>query len=369
MKKAIILSFSILFFFAFKSDAAHAEGFSNATGSNQPGVVVRNLQQLDNAIATKKHHIIISGNINGGSVPKTYTLADKSWDNLTIEGEKGGKASLVNIQFKIDGEMLPNNQNITNVVVRNINFYGDIPSLQRLSGKEITMGGAGVNYLGVSLRRVTNATIQNNDFHDISDDLFSISLSSDNITVDRNHFYFSNNWLNMNPNPKWNWVGDWHDLASERLPMLVGANRNDSYSATGKLHVTLSNNWFGPNLKGRPLLRGYVHAYNNYFDNSTTPSGNNRQGYSQTQYNALQVGSGSYILSEKNYFYKTNNSHLIGLDSNSDSYKFINRNNVFNQTTGTNAPSNTNNISIPYQYKLANPNNVPNRVQSLAGPK
>ncbi len=366
MKKLSIVFFTFALMLTATLSIANADGFYNSKGSHQKGTIVKNIQQLNDAIKNKKHHIIIDRTINGGDVPKTYTFADKSWDNLTIEGLKGSNPALVNIQLKVDGELLPANQSITNVVIKNIKFYGHINDLQKLNNDQITVGGVGVNYLGVSLRRVNNAIIKNNDFHDIPDDLFSISLSSDKVTVDHNHFWFSNKWLNMNPDPKWNWVGDWHDLASERLPLLIGANKNDSYMATGKLHVTLSNNWFGPNLKGRPLLRGYVHAYNNYFDNSTNPTGQNAQGYSQNQYNAMQIGSGSNILSEHNYFYKTNNSQNIGLDNKDDAYKFVTRHNTFRNTTGISAKSNAKSIKIPYKYHLIKSHNLIKNIKKTA---
>lgn len=46
---------------------------------------------------------------------------------------------------------------------------------------------------------------------------------------------------------------NYHDLANERLAILIGHNKKDSYVYGGnKLHVTLHHNWFGPNLAGRP---------------------------------------------------------------------------------------------------------------------
>ena len=266
--------------------------------------------------------------------------------------------------------MLPANQSISNIVVKNISFKGNIPDLQKLSGTDFIPGGTGTNYEGVSLRRINNATITHNNFYDMSDDLFSISLSSDNITVSNNHFWFTTQWLNMNPNPNWNWIGDWHDLATERLTMVIGANGGDSYDKTQKLHVTLHDNWFGPNLKGRPLLRGYVHAYNNYFDNSSAPNGNNSSGFSQQQYNALQIGSGSKILSENNNFFKTNNSHLIGLDNKADGYRFLDLNNIYTGVTGSNAKSNANRneFVFPYNYKLIDNNKLNKIIPNTAGP-
>ena len=214
--------------------------------------VVKSLQELQKAFNEHKRHIVVSGYISAGSSIKTFTFADTSWNNFTIEGEMGGKALLENIQLKFDGEMLSNGTNISNIVVKNITFRGSIPYLQKLRGADTQPGGIGTNYMGVSFRRTTNALVDHCTIFDTSDDLTCVTLGSDKITFQYCHFYFSDAWVKMNPNPIWNWVGKNQDLASERLAMVIGANRNDSYEYGGKkLHVTLHHNWFGPNMKGR----------------------------------------------------------------------------------------------------------------------
>lgn len=218
--------------------------FATATGSNRSGVVVRNLRELERAFAERNHHIIIAGTINGGPQLKTFTFADTGWNNTTIEGMPGTNPTLENIQIKFSGEQLPQGTNINNVVIKNITFRGKIPDLQRLSGSAIVPGGSGTNYLGISFRRTTNALVDHCTLFDTSDDLMLISLQSDRVTVSYCHFYFTNEWVGMNPNPMWNWVGRYQDLASERLAMVIGANRNDSYEYGGKkLRVTMHHNW------------------------------------------------------------------------------------------------------------------------------
>ncbi len=354
-----------------EAHAASTGGYATTNGSNEAAVTVTNLQELENAFNAGKHHIVIKGNIYGGTKPKTFTFASTQWNNTTIEGAPGGGAVLQNIQIKFSGELQPAGTNIENVVVKNITFYGNIKDLQNLSGADTQPGGIGTNYLGVSFRRTSNILVDHVTMYNISDDLFLISQGSDYATVSNSHFYFTDSWLNMNPNPLWNWVGTNQDLASERLAMIIGSNKNDSYQyGGGKLHVTLHHNWFGPNMKGRPLLRGYVHMYNNYFDNSTQPSGKNSKGFPQEQYNAAQIGSGGNIFSEGNYFYRTNNSHQVGLDNSSDGYKFYERKNVYNQTTGTNAQGAAfPGTSFPYSYTVDDAGSVPGTVQNNAGPK
>ncbi|WP_046229907.1 hypothetical protein [Paenibacillus algorifonticola] len=80
--------------------------------------------------------------------------------------------------------------------------------------------------------------------------------------------------------------------------------------------------------------------------------------------------AGSVIYSERNYFYKTNQSNQVGLDSSSHTYTFYERNNYYNQTTGTSAtgaafPSS---LLFPYSYSLNAVLDVPNIVQANAGP-
>jgi pectate lyase len=353
-------------------------GFSSGTGSTATAVTVTTLAQLQTAFNNGSHHIIISGTIYGGSTLTTLTFASTSWNNTTIEGASGGKAILENIQLKFSGETLATGTNIENIVVKNITFRGRIADLQALP-KQVygTSNNVGINYLGVSLRRVSNAWIDHCTFYDISDDLMSVSLSSDNVTLSYNHFYFSAAWRDMNPDPVWNWVGSDTDLAGERLAMVIGANKSDSYTYGGnKLHVTMHHNWFGPNMRGRPLIRGWVHAYNNYFDNTGQPSGTitatNGTAYSKQQYNAFQVGSGSVIYSEYNYYYLTNNSNQLGLDSSGDSYSFFEKSgtNTYNGVTGTKitGAAFTGSPVGAYTY-TADTTNIPTIVQANAGPK
>ncbi len=328
------------------------------------------------AFNAKSHHIIISGKIYGGSKLTTLNFSNTEWNNITIEGAAGGDAALQNIQLKFSGEKLPAGVNIQNVVIRNISFFGNIGDLQALPDQvKGTSSNTGINYVGVSLRRVSNAWIDHCNFYDMSDDLLSVSLSSDYITISYNHFHFSNDWVNMNPDPVWNWTGkDYHDLANERLALLVGYSKEDSYVYGGKkLHVTLHHNWFGPNLAGRPLFRGWVHLYSNYFDNSTSPNGTRTaadgRSYRKQQYSALQVGSGSIVVSESNYFYKTNFSNNVGLDSSGDIYEFYEEGNVYDATMGSSVSGLPfNKTPVKYIYHADDTARVPGIVRSIAGP-
>jgi len=348
--------------------SAATGGYSTATGAGSlTPVTVTTLAQLQSAFNAGNRHIIVSGNIYGGAVPKTFPFSTTGWNNTTIEGAAGGQAVLQNIQLKFDGELLSGTTNIQNILVKNLTFYGNIAALQALppSETDISVSGnhSGVNYLGVSFRRCTNVWVDHCTMYNISDDLWCFTQASDNGTISNCHFYFTSSWLNMSPNPLWNWVGNYQPLADERLAAVIGSNKADSYTyGSQKLHLTLHHNWFGSLMKGRPLTRGYGHYYNNYFDNGAAGSG---------QYNAIQIGSGSKVYSESNYFYKTNQSHQVGLDSSGDTFTFSERNNLYNATTGTSATGSAwpGSSPVPYSYTVDAASTVPGTVQSNAGPK
>lgn len=370
-----VIAFCALFG-VFNVEAASTGGFANtAGGDSYTATTVTTLEQLKAAVAAGSHHIIIKGTIYGGSSLTTIKFATTDSNNTTIVGASGGKAALENIQLKFDGEKLSTGTNIENIKVSNISFYGKISDLQNLPTQIYgTSDNVGINYEGVSLRRVSNALITHCNFYNTSDDLMSVALSSDYVTISYNHFYFTESWVNMSPDPVWNWVGSSSDLAGERLSLLVGANSSDSYVATGNLHVTVHHNWFGPYLRGRPLFRGWVHVYSNLFDNhpvlSGTRTATDGKEYSKAQYEAMQINSGSVVVSESNYFYYTNNSNKISTDSSGYAYKFYEKNNVYSNTTGTSASgSSFSSKPVSYSYTVTSASNVPSTVEENAGPQ
>jgi len=373
----IAVTASLLMFAGLAAQAAETGGFATTMGGDdKKAVVVSTLSELKDAVDSGKHHIVVRGHIYGGPQLTTLNFNSTDWNNTTIEGEAGGKAALENIQLKFNAEKLPAGTYIENIKVANLTFFGRITDLQAMPQQVFgTDAKDGINYLGVSLRRINNVLITHCAIYDTSDDLMSATQASDNITLAYNHFYFTDEWVKMEPDPVWNWVGKFQNLSNERLTMVIGMNPKDSFEVTGKLHATLHHNWFGPNLRGRPLLRGWVHAYSNYFDNSTTPKGKrpaadgNVYANSQ-QYNALQIGSGGTIYSESNSFFKTNVSHQIGLDKPTDNYQFFERDNVYAQTTGASAEGKPfTAIDVKYAYKATPAAEVPEAVKASAGPQ
>jgi pectate lyase len=103
-------------------------------------------------------------------------------------------------------------------------------------------------------------------------------------------------------------------------------------------------------------MRGFVHLYNNSFDNGTTPGGTSAAGRSQSQYNANQIGSSGLVYSENNSFFKTNQSNQVGLDDSSHAaYSFCERSNTYNQTTGSSVTGAGFPGSLPFGYSNAGP--------------
>ncbi|MFM2481957.1 pectate lyase [Celerinatantimonas sp. YJH-8] len=374
LQKASVLSLGALLWGSV-AYAADTGGFSNTSGGdNYSATTVSSLSQLRAAFNAGSHHIIIRGTIYGGAQLTTLTFANTNWNNTTIEGAPGGQAVLENIQLKFDGEQLSSGTNIENIKVSNITFHGNIRDLQNLPTQvHGSSNNVGINYEGVSLRRISNALITHCTFYDTSDDLMSVALSSDYVTISYNHFYFTHDWTYMSPDPVWNWVGSYTDLAGERLAMVIGANSSDSYIGTGRLHVTVHHNWFGPYMRGRPLFRGWVHVYSNYFDNhpavTGSRTGSDGHSYPVAQYEAIQINSGSVVVSEDNYFYYTNNSNTISQDSSGYSYRFYERNNIYNNTTGNSATGSSFGNAVSYSYTPTAAASVPNYVQSNAGPQ
>lgn len=291
-------------------------------------VVVGSWAELQAAFVHKSHHIVVHGTIDGGPTFPTLTFADPDWNDTLVEGEPGGRAELVNLQLKFDGELLPAGTNLHSLTVRNLTFDGRIADLQALPPQVFgTPDKTGINYEGLSFRRCSEVVVEHCTLFDTSDDLMSVTLASDNVRISYCHLFFTPDWVAMDPDPVWNWVGRFQDLAKERLALVVGANSDqDSYAVHHALHVVLDHNWFGPRIRGRPLLRGMVHVFNNLFDNEPD------QG---DQYNALQIGGGGVVFSEANVFRGTHNSHQVALDQSRDRWGFYERNNQYRGTTGT----------------------------------
>lgn len=153
--------------------------------------------------------------------------------------------------------------------------------------------------------------------------------------------------------------------------MVIGSNPADSYNYGNRaLHVTLHHNWLGPLMKNRPLLRGFVHLYNNYFDNSSAPDGKTAAGFPTRQINELQIGSGGVVYSEFNHFYKTRQTNQIGLDRAGDNYAFYERSNVYDQTTGASATGSAFSASpVAYSYKTDASADVAHIVEQSSGPR
>ncbi|AJM78175.1 hypothetical protein [Rathayibacter toxicus] len=291
---------------------------------DSPRTEANSVDTLANAVAQHAHHIVITKSLYGGPVPIQITLRDPKGSNTVIEGVNG-TTKLINIQIRI----IDNSYSgaIHDLIVRNLTLHGNISDLTNLSGSHTVAPGTGPNYEAVSIRGARNVLIDHITAYDTTDDLMSVTSQADQVTISNCTLFYSRSFADINPSIRWNWGFGPQPLAEERLGILVGKGRSDGYLYTNKLHVTLSHNHIGPLVRGRPLLRGNVHVVGNTFDNTQPHSG---------QYATIEVGSGGYVLVEKNTFDYSHNPIVIHLDSPNDPYAlYVQNNNKFISTTGT----------------------------------
>ena len=112
--------------------------------------------------------------------------------------------------------------------------------------QNLTLGPAPGDVMEISGAR--NIFITKCTFFDSGDELFSIVLGSDYVTVSWCKFYFENQ-------------------TDHSFAHLIG-NDDSAYGDRGRLHVTMHHNWYADKILERmPRVRyGYVHIYNNYYN-------------------------------------------------------------------------------------------------------
>ncbi len=92
-------------------------------------------------------------------------------------------------------------------------------------------------------------------------------------------------------------------------------------------------------------------------------------GSDETQYNALQIGSGGVVYAEKNYFFRTNRSIQVGGDSPGDARSFYENANLYDQTTGVSAKRDAFSVApVSYMYRARIASSVLQAVQTF-GPR
>ncbi|MBT1631565.1 hypothetical protein [Curtobacterium flaccumfaciens] len=287
---------------------------------------VATVPEFQAAVQQHAHHIVITADLEGGAIPTMVDIRDPGNSNTLIEGINSS-ITLVNLQLRIIDDTATGA--VHDITVRNLTSHGRISDLVGLSGSQTKPGGVGTNYEAVSVRGARNITIDHITAYDFTDDLMSVAVKADNVTISNSNLYYTRAFADIDPSIKWDWGYGAQPLADERLGIIVGYQPADSYFANGLLHVTLSNNHIGPLVRGRPLLRGYVRVLNNTFDNTAAGS---------KQYAAIEVGSGGYVVVSGNTFDHSNNPIVVHLNSPGDQYRLYESANTFINTTGVTDP-------------------------------
>jgi pectate lyase len=147
---------------------------------------------------------------------------------------------------------------------------------------------------------------------------------------------------------------------SHKFSNLFGHSDNNAGEDRGRLKVTVHHNWWAEGVTERmPRVRfGEIHVFNNYYSSA----GNNY---------CLRAGLEAHILSESNYFDGVNSPHVYNNSSDEQTAYITRRDNIFNNTTGTNVSGGggTPFSSPPYSATIDDAASVPGLVQACAGPR
>lgn len=296
------------------------EGLDGTTGGgNAKPQKVTTLEEFEKLAGDDVPRVIvISGTITTGS----YAVDVGS--NKTIIGE--------NKDATIHGGI--NMKNVSNVIVRNINFHGFWPD----PGPDDTIAARNSHHLWFDHLNVWNA----------GDGEMDLTLGSDYITV--------------------SWCKFWYTDPSHghRLCSLLSSGADHDDTDMGKLRATYHHNWFADNVKERMprLLYGKGHFYNNYY----TCYGNSY---------CIGVGVYAAALIENNYFQNVKNPHQFMYPDRRPANITATGNMYVNTTgsmdTGACTPEGYEEVEPftdpPYEYKLDDAEDVPKLVQKYAGPQ
>ena len=193
----------------------------------------------------------------------------------------------------------------------------------------IDVGGSDL----LSCRASKNCWIDHCEFTDGMDGNLDITNSSDFNTVSWCTFsYTDRSYMHQNTN-------------------LIGYSDREP---TGFLNTTLAFNWWGPGCVQRmPMVRvGKIHMLNNYFS-CTTAS------------NCINPRKNSEVLIEGNYFEKGVRRYYSQKDAVAVTWtdtNFAKEKNKMGEPTSLGEP-----VTIPYEYTIAQSEEVPTMIQEKAG--
>jgi pectate lyase len=324
--------------FAENPNNLRADGFASQNGGTTGGkggqtVTVSNYKDFKAAVQSNDAKIVI--------VQGTIKTTDGDGYGLRIKGNKTimGKDKKATIYggLSISG--------VKNVIIYNINIQGSYPNPGPGDCLDISGGS-------------TNVWIHHVAIWDADDGNIDIKGKASYITVSYCKFYYTNS------------------KNSHRFNGLIGSGAANHPEDFGYLKVTYHHCWFGNLLYERMprVVYGQAHIYNNYY----TASGD---------LYCIGVGSYASALIESNYFKKVTNP--IQFIYNIYTY-ILQKNNVFEGCSGTKDGTKDGKIygqryittapytlkkdpvklnSVPYSYKVDNAKDIPNIVQSKAGPQ
>lgn len=270
------------------------QGGGTTGGGNASPVTVSSSSALISAMQSSSPAVIrVSGSIAISGMQKVAA-------NKTIIGVGSGAA--------ITGGGL-NISNVSNVIVRNINFRG--------------WGDDAIN-----VQYSTRVWIDHNSFSNGNDGAVDVKRASDYVTV------------------------SWNKFIDHDKTMLLGHSDDNGGEDRGKLRVTYHHNWFAGTNQRHPRVRfgNPVHVYNNYYAGVTS------YGVAST----MEAG----VLVEGNYFENTEDPFHRG-EGSSPAGNLVARNNHFANSGSGDAGGSVK--SIPYSVTLDSAASVKSIVSSGAG--
>ncbi|MBL6447700.1 T9SS type A sorting domain-containing protein [Fulvivirga sp. 29W222] len=301
------------------------QGITLTGGGNASPVVVDTYDELKNALKSSSVKVVhVSGIINIPSGGRIY-FQDQS--DKTIFGLPGSK--LVSSDKTSSGSGTLIVKRCKNIIIRNMTFEG--PGAYDVDG-----------YDNLLISDCANVWVDHCEFYDGLDGNFDINNGADLISVTWCKFGYKKA-------PQGGGSGGSND---HRFTNLIGSGDGVT-GDRGKLRVTFKNCWWAPGCKARmPRVRfGKVHIVNNYFNSTASTY-------------CIQAGFESNLLIEGNVFENVKNP----IDLMNNTFTAVTeRNNRFTGSTSGSKSGSGSAFTPPYQYNVANPNNIVTPITSCAG--
>jgi pectate lyase len=214
---------------------------------------------------------------------------------------------------------------------------------------------------GVYMYKMNNIIIRNITFKNSSEDGVGITNSSTHIWVD--HCNFTNcadGCLDIKEQSNYITVS-YCKFYNHSKTMLIG-HKDGNTADIGYLKVSIHHNWWDRTVQRHPRVRfGWVHVYNNYYDNDSL-------------YGVVAACS-SKVLVEGNYFKNIPVPMYSGYQDSPEG-DLVERSNIYDGCgspviqVGSYKPTGYVMTDVPevtYSYSLENTSNIPTIVQSQAG--